>query len=181
MNKATPTKIKAIIGLGNPLKEYKDTYHNIGRIFVEFLLSKEISFNFLSTSKKSFKYCKLSKKILIIPETFMNESGIAVKEAISYFKIKPQEILVVHDDSDISIGNFKITFNQSSAGHKGIQSIIDNLKTQEFWRLKIGIRPQSEKVRKKAQEIVLKKISNKDKQILQSVFKDAALKIEEIL
>ena len=100
----------------------------------------------------------------------MNESGGAIKQALTYLKLKPEQIAVVHDDSDMTIGNYKISFDQSSGGHKGIQSTINSLKTQKFWRIKIGIRPVNEKVRQKAEEFVLKGISKKDESDLALVF-----------
>jgi len=178
MNKATP-KIKAIIGLGNPTAQYQDTYHNIGKKFVQYLsLQKEAVTGFLLPPQKNFQYCQLEDKILIIPNTFMNESGIAIKQALLYFKLKPEEILIVHDDSDQIIGNFKITFNQSSAGHKGVQSIIDQIGTQKFWRLKFGIRQKEEKVRQKAGKFVLKPISKNDWEQIQSAFLKASFALE---
>ncbi len=172
MNKSN-REIKALIGLGNTGAKYEKTYHNIGRIFIDYyrsILKDEAVTSFISPSKKNFEYCQLSNKILIKPKTFMNNSGLAAKQAVAYFKINPEEIAVVHDDSDMFIGNYKIIFDQRSAGHKGVQSIIDNLKTQKFWRIKIGIRPSKETVRKKAQEFVLKRITKKDESDLALVF-----------
>ena len=172
MDKSTP-QIKAIIGLGNPAAEYKKTYHNVGRIFVDYhrsLFKDEAVTSFVSPPRKNFEYCQLSDKLLIRTLVFMNESGPAVKQALAYFKLKPEQIAVVHDDSDMTVGNYKITFDQSSAGHKGVQSIINSLKTQKFWRIKIGIRPPKEKVRQKAEEFVLKGISKKDTSDLALVF-----------
>ena len=176
MDKSTP-KIKALIGLGNPSKQYQNTYHNVGRNFVQRLSLSNAVTKFLSPPNKNFEYCQLPDKILVLPTTFMNESGLAVKQATAYFKLKPEEILVVHDDSDMNLGKFKMTFNQRSAGHHGIQSIIDHLKTQKFWRLKIGIRPTQEAVRQKAEKFVLKKISKNDSEVLSSVFDNAELEL----
>jgi PTH1 family peptidyl-tRNA hydrolase len=100
----------------------------------------------------------------------MNVSGPAVKQALAYLKLKPEQIAVVHDDSDMIVGNYKISFDQSSAGHKGVQSIINALKTQKFWRIKIGVRPVKEKVRQKSEEFVLKGISKRDESDLALVF-----------
>ncbi len=169
MKKANPLSIKAIIGLGNPAFEFQETYHNLGANLVDFL-TQEKNPNFKKPASKNFCYLKKGKLILIKSLVFMNQSGEAVKEALSYFKLKPQEIALAHDDSDIFLGNYKIAFDQRSAGHKGVQSVIDNLKTQEFWRIKIGIRPEKERIRQKAQELVLKKISSKNQEILKEVF-----------
>jgi PTH1 family peptidyl-tRNA hydrolase len=172
MDKATPP-VKAIIGLGNPAPEYQKTYHNIGRIFVDYYRSslKDQAFTkFLNPPRKKFDYCQLADRFLIRTVTFMNESGGAVKQALAYFKLKPGEVIFVHDDSDMTVGNYKISFDQRSAGHKGVQSIIDALKTQKIRRLKIGIRPKSEGIRQKAEKFVLKKISRKDESDLVLVF-----------
>jgi len=172
MDKATPP-IKAIIGLGNPAPEYQKTYHNIGRIFVEYYASQESKFlSFQTPSRKHFEFAS-DDVLLIKPLIFMNESGRAVKEAADFLKLNSENILIAHDDSDMTLGNYKLVFDQSSAGHKGVQSIIDTLGTQKFWRLKIGIRPVQEKVRQKAEKFVLKKISKKYFDILASVFDQA--------
>lgn len=147
-------KIKLIIGLGNPDKKYSDTYHNIGHIAVEQLSEK--------LKAKSVKLLKT--------DVYMNLSGSFVAKALKKNRVKPENLLVIHDDSDITVGNFKICFNKGSAGHKGVQSIIDALNTKKFWRVRIGIRQPNEKVRQKAEKFVLKKISSKDKKIFEAVF-----------
>lgn len=192
MNKTSNSKIKAAIGLGNPAEEYLQTYHNIGRLLVEYLANGK---EFDSVSKKNFEFFKLSNisvnqspnqcesvndLILIKPLLFMNESGRAVQEATKFFNLKSEEMVIVHDDSDMVTGNYKISFDQSSGGHKGIQSIIDALGTQKFWRIKIGIRPQNEKTRKKAEDFVLKKISKPDSQKIKDVFEKITEKIKEL-
>jgi len=167
------TGIKIVIGLGNPSKEYTSTYHNVGKMFLESISQGQ----FKHPSKKSFEYSSLefprdsaSSLTIVKPLTFMNESGLPTHEALNYFKLSPQHLLVAHDDSDMALGTWKLSFDQRSAGHKGIESIINTLGTQKFWRLKIGIRPTSERARKKAEEFVLKKISKKDSKILEDVF-----------
>ena len=143
-------KFKLIIGLGNPDPKYENTFHNVGHLFVDF-------------SGKGVK-----------SEVFMNKSGEFAKEQIKKNKVKPEQLLIVHDDSDIELGKYKLSFGRSSAGHRGVQNIIDQLKTQDFWRLRIGIRPPREKVRAKADELVLKKISPANKKKLEEVFETLA-------
>jgi PTH1 family peptidyl-tRNA hydrolase len=172
MDKATPTA-RALIGLGNPDPKYEKTYHNIGRIFADYYrssLKDRALTNFLNPPRKKFEYCQLENRILIKPRTFMNQSGLAVKQAMVYFKLKSRDIVVIHDDSDMTVGNYKLSFDQRSAGHKGVQSVIDSLKTQKFWRIKIGVRPKNETIRQKAEKFVLKKISKKDELDLIPVF-----------
>ena len=91
-------------------------------------------------------------------------------------KLKSEEFLVVHDDSDIALGRYKLSFDRSSGGHKGVQSIIDALGTQAFWRLRIGIRkpPAVGEKRKRAEELVLESIASEDEAVLSAVFQKAA-------
>jgi len=148
------SKIKAIIGLGNPSLEYQDTYHNAGYIIIDSLLSSKKNLK----EYKDFSYFKDKNYIFSKTLTFMNESGKAIKNFIDFFKLSPDEILIIHDDSDLIIGSHKISFGKNSAGHKGVESIIKTLKTKDFWRLRIGIRKDESK-RAKAEKFVLKKIS----------------------
>ena len=169
-------KIKLIIGLGNPDEKYKNTYHNVGKLMLDYL-RKKIECDSRSMKHELFEFYKLNNRIIVKPLTFMNESGKAVKAALDYFKFKPEEILAVHDDSDIELGKYKISFARGSAGHKGIESIIKSLGTKNFWRLRIGIRKekskiknQKSKIRTKAGDLVLKKIKKEDLAILQKLF-----------
>lgn len=105
----------------------------------------------------------------------MNESGQFVKKALKKSGAKPEELLIVHDDSDITLGNYKLSLNRSAAGHHGVENIIKALGTKAFWRLRIGIRPLEEKIRQKSEKFVLKKISTLDKKILEETFKEIVL------
>ena len=98
----------------------------------------------------------------------MNRSGEAVKKASQFYKTKPEHIFVLHDDSDIILGQTKMSFGRSSAGHKGVDSIIKHLKTKNFWRFRIGI---GRKKHVLAEDIVLKKLTPKDREILKTVEK----------
>lgn len=167
-------KNKLIIGIGNPLKKYEKTYHNIGKLAINYIIQK---FNLTKELKqnKYFEYCKLNTNdnliYLINSKTFMNESGLAVQEVIKQFKINPENILVIHDDSDLIIGKFKYVFNRGSAGHHGIESIFQTLKTKKFWRMRIGIRPKNFSQNElKAEQFVLKNIKPQDKKIFYSIF-----------
>jgi PTH1 family peptidyl-tRNA hydrolase len=153
---------KLIIGLGNPDKKYENAYHNAGFLFIEFL--KE------SQQVSSFKFQVLSS------EEYMNESGKYAAKMMKKIGAKPEELLIAHDDSDLEIGAYKIQFGRGAAGHHGVESVQQHLKTNNFWRLRIGIRPKqanppSLKLRRaKAEEFVLKKISPADDKLLEKVF-----------
>lgn len=159
-----PHNIHLILGLGNPGTEYQNTYHNVGILFLEtFLKQTKEQKTFTTISRKKFMRVVVNKKIVIKPETFMNESGIATKNALQYEKIKIEEMIIVHDDNDIPLGSFKIDFDRGAAGHNGIHSIIKTLNTKKFWRLRIGIQKKTPIGKKKAGDFVLAKISPTDK------------------
>lgn len=130
-----------IAGLGNPGEKYKDSRHSAGRIILE-LYAKNLKLSPFNFDKKTNSLIAEIKKkaILIIPETFMNNSGTAIKKLITS-KIKAKNLIVIHDDLDLPLGKFKISFNRGTAGHKGIESIIKNIKTNEFIRIRVGVSP----------------------------------------
>lgn len=136
--------MKLIVGLGNPGKEYANTYHNIGFMALD-RFADEFGFDF---SKKKCQavvcedYFGNEKVILAKPTTYMNNSGNSVREFIQKFKIDLKDILVVFDDIDIEKGQVRFRQNGSAGTHNGMRSIIENLKSTEFARLKIGTKPE---------------------------------------
>ena len=175
--------MKLIIGLGNPDKKYQDTWHNVG-----FLLVDQIS----QLSDRSFPEFKNNKKfkseitetnqidekiILAKPQTFMNNSGQAVKALVNFYKVKPADLWVIHDDIDLPLGKIRISHNSSAAGHKGVQSIIDQLGSQEFIRFRLGI--QSEKQGKvTTEDYVLQKIDSSGKIIVNETLQKALAAVQ---
>jgi len=164
---------RLIVGLGNPGPQYEETYHNVGFLILDQLIANLHQSKLNGQSLKSFRYLKTGCRIWIKPICFMNESGQAVLEASKYFKIKPDEILIIHDDSDILFNQHRLSFDRGSAGHHGIQSIINHLNTKAFWRFRIGIR---KKINIKSGDFVLKKLNQEDKLALNQ----QALKIQTI-
>ena len=164
--------IKILIGLGNPGKAYNRTYHNTGFLFLDSMFENsthEISdMPPVWDSMKLFRYTEINNLTLVKTNVLMNNSGRAVKAALKYFNVLPQNLLVVHDDSDIVIGNYKFSVDRGSAGHKGIESITQTLKTNTFPRLRIGIRNNN----RKAGDFVLKHISKSDSLILEETFRE---------
>src|ERR1700735_137318 len=118
--------MKIFIGLGNPGEEYANTYHNAGWLVLTEIVPTDLP---VTSYKKLFEYAESGDAVFVWPLTFMNESGKAVREALKKFKAKPEDLVVFQDDSDLTVGSYKISFARSSAGHKGVQSIIDALKT----------------------------------------------------
>lgn len=158
-------KIQLIIGLGNPDPEYEKTYHNVGHQFILFLIINQE----LCAPDSAARLCTIK---LLKTDAYMNESGACVKTALKKYKLKSDQLMVAHDDSDIMMGTHKMSFARNAGGHRGVQNIIDYLKTNKFWRLRIGIRPANEKRRQKAEKLVLKKITPTDQKKLHMVFKE---------
>jgi len=168
--------MKLIIGLGNPGEKYENTFHNIGFLAVEKMAELESSFS----EFRCFSQCQADvsegkiddeKIILAKPYTFMNNSGEAVLAMVNYFKnkIKSGDLIIVHDDSDLGLGKIKVSQGSGSAGHRGVQSIVDKFKTNDFIRIRIGIGKESAR-HIPAEKLVLKKISKKDAKALDKIF-----------
>ncbi len=138
--------MKLIVGLGNPGRTYRWTRHNAGFLLLEALAEK----HGIELSKKGLKsqYGRgtIGKEDVLLaePQTYMNLSGEAVGGLLRFFKIPPENLIVFHDDLDLSFGKIRIRIRGGHGGHKGIQSIIENLGSNEFVRLKMGIgRPEN--------------------------------------
>lgn len=167
-----------IVGLGNPGEEYEKTRHNVGFMTLDAFV-KEHNFPEFSMSKKhSFLVSegKLSeaKVVLAKPQTFMNNSGKAVKSLAPKFdlgKTKPG-LVVVHDDIDIALGKVKISKGSGSAGHKGVESIIQSLGTKNFTRIRVGIQPEKGKPQR-VEDFVLQPFKKAELPLLQSALQNA--------
>lgn len=134
--------MKIITGLGNPGEEYETTRHNAGRIILE-AIRKEYNgedweFNKMHEALISEVKIGKEKVLLLEPETFMNKSGNSLKKLVKSMKAA-KDMIVIYDDLDLPVGKIKISFNKSSGGHKGLESIIKQVKTLEFPRVRIGI------------------------------------------
>lgn len=151
-----------IFGLGNPGKKYENTRHNVGSKAIDELES-----------------LNLTNVVLIKPQTFMNESGKAVKSLIRQYKIKPDNLIVIHDDIDLPLGKIRIVENRGSAGHKGVESIIQTLKTKNFTRLRIGILPKSGKPRN-PEDFVLQKFKKEEEKIIKEMIEKTVEAVEMI-
>ncbi len=182
---------KMIVALNNPGSKYDQTPHNVGKVFLEWLKEKLEKDNKIELGSKWKEDKKLSAKtldlkignkdvIFVLPKTFMNNSGLSVIKTINYYKIDLKQLLVVHDEADMLIGKSKLGFSQSSAGHKGIESVIQHIKSQFFWRYRIGIRPvdiTESKYKFKAGDFVLQKMSKENQKILLDSFEKFYLDI----
>ena len=139
--------MKLIVGLGNPGKKFEKTRHNAGFILLDKFAEEAGAPAWSFDRKFEADVSKINKGgeevLLVKPQTFMNKSGGSVSKVVSYFDIDLEDLLVVHDDVDLVFGQTKMQFERDSAGHKGVQSIIDALKTNRFWRFRVGVgRPE---------------------------------------
>ncbi len=131
------------VGLGNPGEEYEQTRHNTGRMLLEWF-GKSLDAEWKDDSKLKVKSAKVKvgkqNVVLVLPDTFMNNSGKAVKLFVENQK-QAEKMVVIYDDLDLPFGKAKISFNRSSGGHKGVESIIKAVKTEKFARIRVGISP----------------------------------------
>ena len=132
--------MKLIVGLGNPGIEYEHTRHNIGFMFLNYITDNaEFKMNKKNKALQYEMTINGEKVIFIKPLTFMNNSGEAIIKYLNFYKLEPSDLLVIQDDLDMETGKYKLLFNRGDGGHNGIKSIILNLQSREFLRLKIGI------------------------------------------
>ena len=175
-----------LIGLGNPGKKYSKSRHNIGFLVLE-NLSRKYNSNFLLKDKlkSSCSEFKINNSTfrLFLPNTFMNNSGDAVRAIVDWYKINLDQIFIIVDDKDLPLGKIRFRKKGSSGGHNGLKSIIEKLQTHEFNRIRIGIgSPPSNKEIKNFNTIshVLGNISLEEKLILDKVYKRVIESLEQI-
>ena len=134
--------MKLIVGLGNPGKQYELTRHNAGFLATDFFLKDPPAISCLSKFNALIcEYHEDGEKVLFVkPQSFMNLSGEVVREILAFYKLDhANDLLVVHDEVDLPFGSIKEGFASGSAGHNGVQNIIDELGTKDFARLRIGV------------------------------------------
>lgn len=150
------------VGLGNPGEEYSQTRHNTGRILVK-LLGDSMDAEWKTDKKLNATTAKIkigkAPVTLVLPDTFMNNSGKALKPLVTSVK-SAEKVVVFYDDLDLPFGTNKISFNRSSGGHRGLESIIKNIKTEKFARVRVGISPKtpSGKIKKPLGEDAVTKV-----------------------
>jgi len=179
-----------IVGLGNPGKKYQQTRHNIGfRVVDELRSSSRFAnahvINELRSSSRfanahvidKLKPLNLKGVTLVKPQTFMNLSGKAVKSLITNYKTSTANLWIVHDDIDLPLGKIRIVKNRGAAGHKGIESIIRELKTKNFIRFRIGIQPKSGKARN-PEKFVLQKFNKDEEKIVKGAIQRTVEAVE---
>ncbi len=177
---------KYIVGLGNPGKEYKNNRHNIGFLILEYLTNKyESKFTLKNKLKSRFSEFKINNLTyrLFLPNTFMNKSGEAVKAIVDWYKLDLDQLFIIVDDIDLPLGRIRYRKKGGSGGHNGLKNIIENLHTQNFNRIRIGI--GSPKTIQKSSNYntishVLGNISSEEKLILDKVFLKINKSLEQL-
>lgn len=182
-NKPNITSMRIIIGLGNPGKKYYTTRHNVGFLVTD-TIKKTFSFPEFQIKNKfqaeiSEDFIGLHRTLLIKPQTFMNLSGETVSSLLSFYKLPIKDILIIHDDIDLSWGSYKYTLNSRSAGHRGVQNIIDRLGTQKFSRLRVGVGPKPENI--STEDFVLSSFNREEISSLPTLFTDIVRAIPSYL
>ncbi len=171
-----------IIGLGNPEEKFKDTRHNIGFEVLDKIKGENDFPDFAFSKKFNAQISKgilnQEKTILAKPQTFMNSSGKSAKALTQYYK--KAKLIIVHDDIDILLGKVKFSKDSGSAGHRGVESIIDNLGTKDFMRLRIGIVPIKGKP-KETEKFVLKKFTKKEKETIQKIIEEISKTVKKLI
>jgi len=179
-----------IIGLGNPGEKYKNTRHNIGFMVVA-ALAEQLGLAWQLNKKFNAEVTGSENLMLIKPQVFMNNSGRAVRAILDYYKILPKKfgflttkktdlssrLIVIHDDLDLPLGTFKIQANHSAAGHRGVQSIINLLKTQNFTRVRVGTANALLRVKIPPEKFVLQNFTAEEKKKLPGIIEDVIKKI----
>lgn len=170
--------MRVIVGLGNPGRTYAHTKHNIGfDVLDEFAKRRKV--RILSRQHRALvgRFEHYGEEILLVkPQTFMNESGQAVGAVARKHNLEPDSFLVIYDDMDLPPGKIRIRPSGSSGGHKGMNSIISHLHSQQFPRIRIGIGHEGEAIGH-----VLSRFGRKERQMMIEVIKDAADALEMIL
>ena len=188
--------MKIIVGLGNPGEKYIGTRHNIGFETLDHLLKKyeplkESSWENSKKTKSQVKKLTINNisTLLAQPQTYMNNSGMAVSLLLDYYKVQPEDLIVIHDELDLPLGKLQIRFGGGSAGHNGIESIIGTLKTDKFLRIRMGIgkptRIDSSKFEAKnphsVDQYVLQQFQNGERQEVRTMIKHVQKNLELLL
>jgi len=173
--------MQLIVGLGNPGAKYLGTRHNIGFQVLDYLAEQNnLSFCDSKWRARIAKAKLWNKTILLVkPETFMNESGVAVGRIADYYRVAIEDIIVIHDDLDLDLARVKIVVNRGGGGHNGIASLINHLGSKEFSRVEVGIgRPPENRP---ASDFVLAKFDSVEQKIIAEKIAEIAADIKLIV
>ena len=174
--------MKLIVGLGNPGKQYAYTRHNVGFMVIDYLADKMG----IKVDKIKFKsilgqgFCGAEKVVLAKPQTHMNLSGEAVLDMTQWYKLNPEDILVIFDDMDLPVGKLRLRTKGGAGGHNGMKSIIYLLQSEDFPRLRLGIgRPENEMM--ESVDFVLSRFTDEEAKVMTEAVKKAAEAVLAVL
>ncbi len=181
--------MKLIVGLGNPGKNYAKTRHNAGWLLIDHFHDylKEAGVSPWELSRKFNGFTagvtlSQEKVLLLKPTTFMNESGHSVQLMGAFYKIRPQDIIVLHDEIDIPLGEIKVQTDRGHAGHNGVRSIIDAIGTKQFTRVRIGIGTSASEQKKiDTPQFVLQKFGLLERRNLQKVLDQGVIALTKLI
>lgn len=170
-----------IVGLGNPGKEYADTRHNMGYKAIDVLSSDE------NIEIRRNKFHSLigqgriagKKVVLVKPETYMNRSGIAVREAAMYFNVAPENLIVIYDDIDLPSGSIRIRKSGGAGTHNGMKSVVEQLGTKDFVRIRIGV--GAAEAGEDLVNRVIGEVPKAERELLQKAAAEAAAAVKDII
>jgi len=177
--------MKVICGLGNPGKEYQNTRHNVGFLTID-AFAKKMDFPEFEADGKSLVSVKgtgKNKIMLVKPQTFMNLSGEAVRDVLSFYKVEPKDLLVIYDDVDLPLGTIRYREKGSAGTHNGMKSIVETLATIDFPRLRVGIESRGETApaQMDLHDFVLAPFLKDEFNLLDGAISEAILKIQNNL
>ena len=165
--------MRLILGIGNPGERYRNNRHNVGFMFLDYL-AKKYSISFLSSRNDYyFTEHKIGENYfcLIKPSNFVNNSGFSAAQSLSKYKAEIEDLLVIHDDVYLQTGTFRLKLSGGDGGHKGVNSIIYHLSSEDVARIRIGVR-STDFSQDKIAEYVLSDFSREDEKLLNAVFEN---------
>ncbi len=176
--------MKLIVGLGNPEPEHEGTRHNAGFLVIDKMVqNSETNTSFDKKANADIFKTTINKKRVVLakPLTYMNNSGTAVRALMDFYKIKPENLIVIHDDKDIPLGETRVQTDRGPAGHNGVKSIIEHLGTQNFMRIRVGVAPANQTDIKDTASFVLGKFTAEEKKKLKRIIETVAKEIEALI
>lgn len=179
--------MKLVVGLGNPGKKFKGTRHNVGFTAINRLRDElqrgkgaGVRLNFHEAKKFKAKIAKLDQLLLVKPQTFMNKSGESVAKLVNFYKVKPKNLFLIHDDLDIKLGESKMQKGKGPKVHGGVLSVEEKLEKDTFWRVRIGVENRKSK-EIPGERYVLLRFNNEEKDVVDSVLSEVVeALVEEI-
>ncbi len=165
--------MKLVVGLGNPGETFQQNRHNVGFMYLDFIVSKR-GVEFKYDKKYNAEIAQYTHSnhdyFLIKPQTFMNDSGQSVGQIARFYKIPSESIVVIHDDLDIAFGEYKTQLGRGPKGHNGIISVADHLSTEQFWRVRVGVDARNADYKQAGEEYVLANFMPAEKNTLDHIF-----------